>query len=37
MPYAYASWLYQKTGGINEVGADIFSLTPGRFEHARSG
>jgi hypothetical protein len=27
MPYAYASWLYQKTGGISETGADIFSLT----------
>ena len=27
MPYGYASWLYQKTGGINEAGADIFSLT----------
>jgi subtilase-type serine protease len=29
MPYAYASWLYQKTGGFNETGADIFSLTAG--------
>ena len=29
MPYAYAAWLYQKTGGINEMGADIFSLTGG--------
>jgi subtilase-type serine protease len=26
-PYAYATWLYQKTGGSTESGADIFSLT----------
>jgi subtilase-type serine protease len=26
LPYAYASWLYQRSGGIDETGADIFSL-----------
>lgn len=26
MPYVYASWLHQRTGGASETGADIFSL-----------
>jgi len=26
MPYVYASWLHQRTGGASEAGADIFSV-----------